>query len=218
LKVVKAMHFEFLLEDQSSEKAMNVIIPKILGDGVTYNIHSYKGIGRIPKGMTPKTDAKKRILLDRLPALLRGYGHSSGFDAIILICDLDNRDKSAFLTELNDVLDSCNPKPNALFCIAVEEFEAWYLGDLRAIQNAYPAANINILRSYENDSICGTWELLADAIYKGGHKLLKNKGWHAVGLQKSIWAREISPHMSVNNNLSPSFNHMYNQLKHMLRT
>ena len=70
------MHFEFLIEDQSGAKAMETLIPKLLGDIVTYKIHSYKGIGHIPKGLRPKHDAKKRIFLDQLPKLLRGYGKS----------------------------------------------------------------------------------------------------------------------------------------------
>jgi len=37
------VHFEFLLEDQSSEKAMNILIPKLLGDEVTYRTHPYQG-------------------------------------------------------------------------------------------------------------------------------------------------------------------------------
>ena len=57
------MHFEFLTEDQSSGKAMEILVPKLLGTGITYRIIPYKGIGRIPKGLRPKSDAKKRILL-----------------------------------------------------------------------------------------------------------------------------------------------------------
>ncbi|MCL2853462.1 MAG: DUF4276 family protein [Defluviitaleaceae bacterium] len=136
----------------------------------------------------------------------------------MIICDVDNRNKDEFLAELNNILDSCDTKPNALFCLAVEEFEAWYLGDLQAIQKAYPSADMRILGSYINDSVCGTWELLANAIYKGGHKVLKNKGWQAVGLQKSIWAKEISPHMNVTNNSSPSFQEMREMLRESLNS
>ena len=70
------MHFEILVEDQSGKKALDLLVPKILGDRHTCCIHSYKGIGRIPRNLGDKADASKRILLDQLPKLLRGYGNT----------------------------------------------------------------------------------------------------------------------------------------------
>ena len=207
------MHFIFHIEDQSSKKAMDNLIPKMLGDGITYEIYPYKGIGEIPKNLKPKTDASKRMLLDQLPRILRGYGRVPNCGTIVIICDLDDNNKEKRLSELHGVLNVCNPKPKVLFCLAIEEFEAWYLGDLDAVRAAYPKAKEKILNSYKNDEICGTWEVLADAVYQGGHKELKKKGWQAIGKQKSVWAETISPLMNVDNNRSPSFNNMYAQLK-----
>jgi len=208
------MHFEFLLEDQSSSKAMDILMPKLLGSNSTYRIHSYKGIGDIQKGLRPNSDASKRILLHQLPRILRGYGRNPDCGIIVIICDLDDRDKTEFLSELHGVYNSCAPKPETLFCLAIEEFEAWYLGDLVAVRKAYPNSKSIVLSKYENDSICGTWQLLADATYKGGHLALKKKGWQAIGKQKYIWAETISPHMIISDNISPSFNFMCNQLQH----
>ena len=206
------MHFEFLTEDLSGKAAMEILIPKLLGNDISYSIHPYKGLGHIPKNMRPKTDASKRILLDRLPELLRGYGRTPYCGTIVIICDLDKRDKQQFLAELQEVLDTCDPKPQTLFCLAIEEFEAWYLGDLNAVRKAYPKAKTAVLNNYINDAICDTWELLADAVCDGGHKALLKKGWQAVGRQKSLWAKTICPHMSVDENRSPSFRHMHTQL------
>jgi len=202
------MHFEFLIEDQSGKKAMEILAPKLLKDGNTFKIHSYKGIGHIPKGLKPKSNASKRQLLDQIPRLLRGYGKVPNCGIIIVICDLDDKNKQIFLKELNDILDTCNPKPTAYFCLAIEEFEAWYLGDLPAVRFAYPKAKESVLTRYKSDSICGTWELLADAVYTGGQSALSKRGWQGIGKQKSVWAEAISPHMDVEKNISPSFNHM----------
>jgi len=207
------MHFEFLTEDQSSGKAMRILIPKLLEKEITFRIHPYRGIGRIQKGLRPKSDASKRILLDQLPRILRGYGHNPYHGIIVIICDLDDKDRYRFLSELQDILATCDPKPQTLFFLAIEEFEAWYLGDLDAVRKAYPRAKKGLLNNYINDSICGTWELLADAVCKGGHKSLIKKGWHAVGKQKSIWAEEICPHMNVDANISPSFKNMLKVLR-----
>jgi hypothetical protein len=206
------MHFEFLVEDQSSEKALQKLLPKILDVGaVTYKTHHYKGVGRIPRGLQPHTGAEKRILLDQLPRLLRGFGatftnYPKNYQTmVVVVCDLDNKTKDDFLSELTEVLQSCSPKPLAEFYLAIEETEAWYFGDIQAIVSAYPRADKSILGKYVNDSICGTWELLADAICEGGHTALLRKGWKAVGAEKTKWAETICPNMNVEENKSPSF-------------
>lgn len=205
------MHFEILVEDQSGKKVLDILVPKIIGAEHTCNIHPYKGIGRIPKNLGAKGNAHKRILLDQLPRLLRGYGNAfSKYPAdypaaVILVCDLDTKCLKAFREELFSILNSCNPKPETRFCIAIEEGEAWFLGDIPAIKSAYPRAKDVVLNSYVNDSICGTWELLADAVYSGGATALSSNGWQAVGAEKSQWSEKISPHMNVATNKSPSF-------------
>jgi len=212
------MHFEILIEDQSGKKALEILVPKIVSNEDTYMIHAYKGIGSIPKGLTPKTDASKRILLDRLPSLLKGYGKAfNNYEGtVIIVPDLDNKELRSFLSELNSVLDHCDPKPSTYFCIAVEEGESWFLGDIAAIKEAYPNAKNQILNSYIPDSICGTWEILADAVYKGGSFKLKSLGYHTIGLNKSLWAENISPFMNIENNKSPSFCYFRNTLRRSL--
>lgn len=120
------MHFEILVEDQSGKKALEILVPKILGEDHTFKIFPYKGIGHIPKNLSAKTDAKKRILLQELPRLLRGYGKTfeSCPAAVIVVCDLDDKCLKGFRQELFDVLNTCNPKPETRFCLAIEEGEA----------------------------------------------------------------------------------------------
>jgi len=211
------MHVEFLVEDRSAGKAMEILAPKLLGD-ISHRIIPYRGIGHIPPKLSPEHDPQKRLLLDQLPRLLRGYGKIPGDSGyiVVVICDLDRKDKTQFSAELDGVLDACDPKPKTIFCLAIEEFEAWYLGDLSAVRMAYPKAKNGVLAMYRNDSICGTWEVLADAVYRGGHKELKKRGYQIVGTQKSEWAKEISPHMNIQNNSSPSFCHMREKLQEIL--
>ncbi len=205
------MHFEILVEDISGKKALDILLPKIIGDIHTFRVMAYKGIGRIPKNMKSKTEANKRILLDQLPKLLNGYGKTFKDNpeeypvVLFVICDLDDKCLKTFRKELDIVLQSCTEKPNTRFCIAVEEGEAWFLGDIEAVKKAYPKAIDTVLKKYKNDSICGTWELLADAIYPKGKSELIKKGWQIVGEQKSKWAENITPHMDIRKNKSPSF-------------
>ncbi len=212
------MHFEILVEDQSGKQSLDILVPKIIGINHTFSIHAYKGIGHIPRNMRNTDDPSKRILLNNLPKLLKGYGRTfSGYGSaypavVIVVCDLDRRCLKQFRVELFDILDQCNPKPKARFCIAIEEGEAWFLGDIQAIKKVYSHAKDEILQSYDQDSICGTWELLADAIYHGGALNLKSKGWQTVGAEKSKWALDISPRMNLQSNRSPSFRYFYQTL------
>lgn len=211
------MHFEILVEDQSGKKALDILVPRIIGADHTFKVISYKGIGRIPKNLRTGVDASKRILLDNLPRLLKGYGQSwRGYAAtVIVVCDLDDRCMKDFRGELLRILNSCYPQPETLFCISIEEGEAWLLGDLPAVKKAFPKARDAILDSYENDSICGTWERLADAVYKGGSHSLSAQGWHVVGREKSAWAEKITPHMNVDDNRSPSFIYFRQKLRQL---
>ena len=203
------MHFEVLVEDKSGSIVVDAILGKILGEnGVSYTwkMHSYKGLGRIPKDLHGKTDPKKRRLLDRLPRILRGYGKKLGTSsAVVVVVDLDDRNCVEFKQELLEVLNACYPRPETLFRIAIEEIEAWLLGDRAAVKAAYPGAKDSVLDHYRQDTICGTWEILADAIHAGGAAALKKKGSPPPGAAKCEWAREIAQHMIPTRNRSPSF-------------
>jgi len=212
----RPMHIEFLVEDISGKRALELLIPRIIGAPHTWRVFHYKGIGKIPKNLNAKADPRKRILLQELPRILRGYGksfsYSPGDNAVVLVCDLDDRCLKTFRRELNDMLNSCAPSPTTRFCFAIEEVEAWLLGDSNAVVQAYPRAKRAILSSYVNDAICGTWQVLADAVYKGGAKALEARGWQAVGAEKSAWAGAISPYIDVENSASPSFNYFRSKL------
>lgn len=204
------MHFEILVEDKSGKIALESILENILGlngQEHTYRIISYKGIGRIPRNLRGTIDPQKRILLDRLPKLLKGYGKSlKNFSAaVVVIVDLDNKDCLTFKQEMLDILNDCNPQPTTLFRIAIEEGEAWLLGDRNAITSAYPRAKVQVLNDYTQDCICGTWETLADAVYPGGSEKLKKLGWPYTGQAKCKWAENIAPHLNVDVNRSKSF-------------
>lgn len=216
------MHFEILVEDVSGKTALEILVPKIIStEQHTFKIISYKGIGRIPKDLKSASEAKKRILLDQLPRLVEGYGKtfsqypSNSPAVLIVICDLDDRCLSTFRKELLDLVDKCNSKPKMQFCIAIEEGEAWYLGDFAAVKAAYPKAKETVINSYKNDSICGTWEKLADAVFSGGSQNLSKQGGQAIGLEKSNWAKKIPPLMDVENNLSPSFCYFRDKLRQL---
>ncbi len=211
------MHFHILSEDLSGKKALEILIPKIIGQDNTFEIHPHKGLGNLPKHLDQKVDPKVETLLNKLPMILRALGktylHKNA--CVFVICDLDRKNLKSFRGELLKTLHRCKPKPLTRFCLAIEETEAWYLGDIPAIKTAYPEAKDEILSAYVNDSICGTWEYLANATVAGGPQKLKNKGWWAVGEQKFYWAENITPHMDIEQNRSPSFRYFRDKLREL---
>jgi hypothetical protein len=214
------MHFEVYVEDLSGKTALEVLLPRIIGPEHAYNIHGYKGLGRLPKNLRAHANPASQQLLDKLPAILRAHGKAYATSPqhypVIVVCDLDDNCRRAFRRELLSVLDACDTKPHTVFCLAVEEGEAWLLGDLAAIKAAYPKAKNAVLDSYSNDVVCGTWELLADALYPGGAKALKKKGFGVAGEQKRRWAEAITPHMDIEQNNSPSFCYFRDKLRQLL--
>lgn len=202
------MHIEVLVEDGSGAALMAHLIPKLLGEAAaehTCRIHNYKGIGRIPRNMTAKVDAAKKTLLDNLLRLLRGYGQTPGYDAVLVLVDTDERHVATFKQELQGVLALCPNAPQTEFALATEAIEAWYFGDRAALLQAYPRADKKVLNKYQQDAVCGTWEMLADALVKGGVAVVKKQGFWKAGEIKHEWANRIGPLMDVSQNKSPSF-------------
>jgi len=202
------MHIEVLVEDSSGARLIDTLMPRLIGhqgDPHTWRTHPYKGIGRIPKGLSSTGDPAKRALLDQLPRLLSGYGRTPGIDAVVVVLDNDQRDCRKFLAELKAIVKRCHPAPETLFRLAIEEIEAWLLGDRSAVFAAYPRARKEVLAHYKQDSICGTWELLADMVYPGGQAAIHRAGWPLPGQIKHEWVEKIAPLMNVELNRSQSF-------------
>lgn len=215
------MHFIFLVEDKSGEKMLELLLPRSIKFPNSFEVHSYKGVGHIPKTLKASSSSRKTTLLGKLPSLLKGFEVTFQYVeyAIFVVCDLDDNDLQDFKGELINLADRSISSPRKVcFCFAIEEMEAWLLGDIEAIRKAYPNAKMSVLNSYINDSICNTWELLADAVYKGGSKELKKKDYYSIGAEKISWATNICPYMDIDNNSSDSFNYLQGKISTFLNT
>jgi hypothetical protein len=202
------MHIEVLVEDSSGERLLQLLLPQLLGpqgDPHSWRLHSYKGIGRIPKNLADKADPAKQFLLDKLRRVLGGYANTPGYDTAVVVLDADKRDCRSFLSELQQLAQECAPAMTTMFRLAIEEMEAWFLGDHIALMAAYPRAKRDVLGRYVQDSACDTWELLADAVFPGGSAAIKKAGWPLPGQVKHDWAKRIGPGMNLDANASPSF-------------
>ena len=160
------MLIEILSEDKSGAIVVERLSERITeseGIKAQVNVHPHRGCGSLPKDMTAKPPKFANSLLDLLPSELRAYNKIyAGKDIILIIAmDSDDKDPQALRQEIYSVASKFAPDIRSVVGISTEEIEAWVLGDKSAIIEAYPDTNKDVLDSYVQDSVCGTWEILA---------------------------------------------------------
>lgn len=211
------MYFQFLIEDMSGEILTRHVMDKLSKEhaGIYFDCKAFKGIGGL-KVSSNIQEIKTNKLLNDLKHYLRGFDKALKDipAAIFIVLDNDKRDTDIFMQQLIHQADIATIQMDYVFCIAVEEMEAWLLGDKEAILQAYPNAREMVLKDYKQDSICGTWEFLANALYKGGLKNFQKDcpTYREVGKYKAKWADEIGRYMVLDRNISPSFQHFILEL------
>ena len=203
------MHIEFLVEEPSAEAALRELLPRILEDGIEYQIHPHQC---------------KKDLLANLPVKLRAYSKWISTDwRIVVLIDLDNDNCKERKKDLESVANRAGlaTKTSAkgrkdfqvLNRIAIEELEAWFFGDVEAICAAYPRVPKTLAAKEpfrDPDKIKGgTWERL--------EKVLQHAGHFKSGLAKITAAREIARHMQPDRNRSKSFAVFRDGLRAMFR-
>lgn len=211
------MHFQFLIEDKSSAALIEILMQKIASaeKNVTFSCNAFKGLGNFIKKNTVK-EIKTGKLLNDLAMYLRGFNKSLQWfpSALFVVLDNDDRNTDEFRENLKQVSLKNGITIDHVYCIAVEEIEAWLLGDENAILAAYPDAKLAKLHAYVQDSICGTWEVLAEVVYPGGIvKLQKDcSSYIEVGKCKNEWAKNIGVHMDISHNKSTSFMYFISEI------
>jgi hypothetical protein len=200
-------HLEVLVEEPSMEAALNLLLPKMI-NGVSFAIHVYQG---------------KRDLLKKLPGRLAGYaGWIPNTYRILVLLDRDDDNCKELKAKLETVADSAGLRTKSkskrepfqvLNRLAIEELEAWYFGDWRAVRAAFPRVDAAIVSKakYRNpDAIPGgTWETF--------ERVLKQAGYFKNGLQKIKAAQSIAEHMVPARNESRSFQVLREALQDMVK-
>jgi len=199
------MHFEFFVEEVSTEAALSNLIPNILEAEHTFAIHPFQG---------------KPDLLANLPARLRAFRKWLPKDwRIVVLIDEDREDCKALKGQLEKaakkagLVTRTSTKGQSPFQIlnrlAIEELEAWFFGDVLAVKAAYPRvlATLSKKAKYRDpDSIVGgTWEAL--------ERELKKAGYYPTGMPKIEVSRNVSHYMDVERNRSRSFQVFVDGLK-----
>lgn len=204
------MLIEILSEDKSGAVVVERSVERICdaeGTRAQINVRPHRGCGSLPKDQNAKPPKFASSLLDLLPAKLRAYNNVyKGKDLILIIAlDTDNNDPEPMRKEIYEAARTYAPDIRSVVGLSTEEVEAWMLGDRAAVIEAYPDCDKKVLDSYEQDSVCGTWEVLCRAISDNAEKLIEI-GYPAIGHYKARWAEDISQYMMPQRNVSPSFN------------
>lgn len=179
---------EILTEEPSIRDVLEVILPKILSEKwvleQNYFIRPHNG----------KSDLQKSI--PRKVKVFSSYHEPAG---VVIVHDQDSHDCKELKIK---ILELCKSETSAenicplLIRIACRELEAWYLGDMKAIQEAYPkfkAEQYAHKSKFRNpDNLNNTAEEL--------EKILSE-------FQKGASARAIAPYLDTNpeNNKSESY-------------
>ena len=191
-----ASHLEFHVEEVSMEAFLDATLPRMLPEGVTFQVFPYQG---------------KHALLKRIGDRLKGYSTWLPPEyRIVLIVDRDNGDCEQLKSTLEEICENAgllsrrvagSPDWQIVTRIAIEELEAWYFGDWSAVCAAYPNVSSTVpnqARYRHPDAIRGgTWEAF--------ERVLKQHGYYRSGLAKRQAAAEIGEHLNPMRNQSHSF-------------
>lgn len=196
------MRLHVLVEGPSDVALLEAWLPRALPRH-SFKVYPHEGRGNLPADPTAPADPLHRGLLDQLPAKMRAFGRALDptTDALLVLVDADQDDCRHLEQAIVAALAHCHPAPRHLIRVAVEETEAFYLGDLPAVRRAFRKVRPGQLRDYIQDSQQGTWERFQRYI-----------GWRHEA--KVRWARHMGPELGTARrgnqlNRSPSFVAMY---------
>lgn len=192
------MQVDFLVEELSAKAALEQLLPRLLPTGCTYRIRVFEGW---------------QDLMSDLKVVLQGYHRRIAREGetnlrVVVLLDGDGvcqRRKVALEARAvaAGLLTKSTAGPGQVFHVlnrvAVQELEAWWLGDRQAIMAAYNGVKPHHFKGTDpnpdnplkpNDAL---WEVLK----KGRHFL--------TGKRKTQWAADIGRHLDPARNTSTSF-------------
>lgn len=191
-----AAHLELLVEEPSMEAFLRALLPRLLPQDRTFEVHPFQG---------------KSDLLGKLEPRLKGYAAWLPDDwRIVVVVDRDDEDCRVLKRQLESIARRAglrtrtragNAPWQLVNRIAIEELEAWYFGDWAAVCSAYPRASSNVPRRQgfrDPDAIAGgTWEAF--------ERVMQTHGYFKGGLLKIEAARAIGAHVDPARSSSRSF-------------
>ncbi|MBC8123167.1 MAG: DUF4276 family protein [Gemmatimonadaceae bacterium] len=175
----------FLVEEKSMQATLDILLPKIL-PGMSFLTVPHEG----------KSDLQKSI-----PRKLRGWKIPG--DRFVVVHDKDGSDCRDLKTHLNKLCRDAD-RHDVLVRIVCHHLEAWFLGDLIAVETAFSKTGLGEKqfngKFRDPDSLTNASREL--------QRLVK-------GYQKLSGARAIAPHLDPECNCSHSFRSFVKGVRHL---
>ncbi|MEL6441318.1 MAG: DUF4276 family protein [Cyanobacteria bacterium J06621_8] len=170
-------HIMFLVEEPSMKAMLEGLLPNLIPDEIKYKCIAHEG----------KQDLEKSI-----PIKLRALKNIKRF---IIIRDKDSADCKKVKQNLQQLCSQVN-RSDTLIRIPCHELEAWYLGDLKAVEKGLGIKDGKLSKLQNKKKYREPDNLAAPK-----QELKKI----ASSYQQISGSKAISPHMSQYNNTSKSF-------------
>ena len=178
------------------EAFLQSCLDRMLPPDCSFQIHAFQG---------------KHALLKNIHNRLQGYRRWRPPNTrIVIVVDRDSEDCHALKERLENAASQSGLQTRTqakdvswevVNRIAIEELEAWYFGDWKAVRCAFPRVSRDIPRKVpyrDPDAIQGgTWEAF--------ERILKRGGYFRTGLRKAEAARAIASYIEPTRTTSRSF-------------
>lgn len=152
----------------------------------------------------------KHNLLKQLPRRLKSYRFKRRCDwRIVVLIDEDRENCHVLKSKLEQIAHNAgfvtkssvvkNQDFQIVNRLAIEELEAWFFGDPKAVRKAFP----RVSRTFEHQAKFRNPDAITGGTYEALERLLKRH--YRRELTKTVMAQKIASHMEPNCNTSKSF-------------
>lgn len=189
---IKEKHVEILVEESSMENFLRVLLPNILPAGYQLDVNCFI---RAHEG--------KWHLQKEIPKKVKAYRHIKRPCKVIVIQDQNSSDCKKLKSLLIKLITE-NADIPFLVRIVCRELEAFYLGDMRAVDKVYPKFKTDKFSrkaKFRNPDNCFAFNEIKKLI---------------PGFQKVYASKEISKYISIEHNKSRSFKHLVTGIQRFL--
>ena len=190
---------EILVEEPSIAEVLRVILPKVLPEG-----------WKLGQNCTIRYHEGKQDLQLSVPRKIRVASQKDITTGFIILQDQDSSDCHELKAKLVNMCEEAQRGFNVVpykVRIVCHELEAWYLGDMDAIEKVFPRFHTDNYRNrqkFRHPDHCVNPKLELKRLVSDYSQITT--------------AREIAQHMDIRNNKSQSFQCFISSIRQMLET
>lgn len=184
---------EILVEEPSMEFFLRGLLPRVLPAQF-----------RLDENCFIRAHEGKSDLQKSLPKAVQAYKYYPCTVRLLVIQDQDSNDCIVLKKRISDLINNAASNTHSLVRIACKELENWYIGDLLALEQAYPSFKA---RKYTRKAKYRVPDRLQGADEM--RRLVPD-------FQKIDAARKMARHIEIHRNQSASFQHLVSGVQKLL--